>query len=53
VLLDLASARGLDTTEAAEVIRSGAYAAEVREAEQFWQQAGIHSVPAVVINDRT
>jgi predicted DsbA family dithiol-disulfide isomerase len=52
VLLDLAECVGLDTAEAAEVIRSGAYAAEVREAEQFWQQAGIHSVPAVVINDR-
>ena len=52
VLLDLAARVGLDATEAAEVIRSGAYAAEVREAEQFWQQAGIHSVPAVVINDR-
>jgi len=52
VLLDLAARVGLDATEAAEVIRSGTYAAEVREAEQFWQQAGIHSVPAVVINDR-
>ena len=27
-------------------------AAEVRELEQFYQRAGIHSVPAVIINDR-
>jgi hypothetical protein len=33
-------------------MRSGAFAAEVRAAERAWQQAGIHSVPAVVINDR-
>ena len=52
VLLDLAARVGLDTAQAAEVLRNGAYAAEVREAEQFWQQAGIHSVPAVVINQR-
>jgi predicted DsbA family dithiol-disulfide isomerase len=24
----------------------------VREVEQFYQQAGIHSVPAVIINDK-
>ena len=52
VLLDLAARVGLDTAQAAEVLRNGAYAAEVREAEQFWQQAGIHSVPAVVINQQ-
>ena len=52
VLLELAARVGLDTEQAAEVLRNGAYAAEVREAEQFWQQAGIHSVPAVVINQQ-
>lgn len=52
VLLDLAGQVGLDTAEAAEVIASGAYADEVRAAEQQWMQAGIHSVPAVVINQR-
>ncbi len=50
VLLDLAAQVGLDATQAAEVLQSGAYAAEVRAAEQEWQQAGINSVPAVVIN---
>lgn len=52
VLLDLAGQVGLDTAEAAQVIASGAYADEVRAAEQQWMQAGIHSVPAVVINQR-
>ena len=51
-LLDLAGQVGLDTAEAAQVIASGAYADEVRAAEQQWMQAGIHSVPAVVINQR-
>lgn len=52
VLLDLAGQVGLNTAEAAQVIASGAYADEVRAAEQQWMQAGIHSVPAVVINQR-
>jgi predicted DsbA family dithiol-disulfide isomerase len=52
VLLELASAAGLDLAAAQEVLSSGRYGDEVRAAEQFWQQAGIHSVPAVVIDDR-
>lgn len=52
VLLDLAAQVGLDTDEAAGIIRSSAFAGEVREAQQLWQQAGIHAVPAVVINQR-
>jgi predicted DsbA family dithiol-disulfide isomerase len=52
VLLDLATQSGLDTEQAREVISSGRYADEVRAAEQFWQQAGITSVPAIVINDK-
>ena len=52
VLLDLAGSVGLDTTEAAAVLAEGRYADEVREAEQSWQQAGIQSVPAIVINQR-
>ena len=50
VLLELAAAVGLDTTEAAAVLAEGRYADEVREAEQSWQQAGIQSVPAIVID---
>lgn len=52
VLLELAAAVGLDAVEAAAVLAEGRYADEVREAEQSWQQAGIQSVPAIVINQR-
>ena len=43
---------GLDPTQAAEILASDRYAANVREAEHLWHGRGIHSVPAVVINDR-
>ena len=52
VLLELAAAAGLDAQAAAAVLASDAHADDVRQAERFWQQAGIQSVPAVVINDR-
>jgi predicted DsbA family dithiol-disulfide isomerase len=52
VLAELAAQVGLDPAEAAAVLRDGRYTAEVREAERTWQQAGIHSVPSVVINQR-
>jgi len=52
VLLDLAARVGLDVDAARDVLQSERYAGEVRAAEQAWQRAGIHSVPAVVINDR-
>jgi predicted DsbA family dithiol-disulfide isomerase len=52
VLLELAAAVGLDSKRAAEVLASGAYADEVRAAERRWQQAGIHSVPSVVVDER-
>jgi len=50
VLLELAAQAGLDVEQAREVLASDAYADTVREREQFWQRAGIHSVPAVVID---
>jgi predicted DsbA family dithiol-disulfide isomerase len=43
---------GLDAQGAADVLASDRYAQEVRAAEQFYQQQGINSVPAVIINDR-
>jgi predicted DsbA family dithiol-disulfide isomerase len=52
VLVQAAEGIGLDGGAAREVLSSGRFAAEVREREQFFQQAGIHSVPAVVINER-
>jgi predicted DsbA family dithiol-disulfide isomerase len=50
VLLDLAAQVGLDVAQAAQVLQGSAYTDEVRAAEREWQQAGINSVPAVVIN---
>ena len=52
VLLQAASAAGLDQAGARAVLAGDAYTAEVRQAEAFYQQQGIHSVPAVIINDR-
>ena len=52
VLLDLVAQVGLDTVEAKAVLNDGRYTDDVRAAEQEWQQAGINSVPAIVINQR-
>jgi predicted DsbA family dithiol-disulfide isomerase len=52
LLLRLAAELGLDEAEAAAVLNSDRYAAEVRERETFWQQAGIRSVPSLIINDK-
>ncbi|MEO7056541.1 MAG: DsbA family oxidoreductase [Caldimonas sp.] len=52
VLLKAAEAVGLDVERAREVIASDEFAADVRAAERHWQQLGISSVPAVVIDDR-
>ena len=52
VLADLAAQVGLDADEARALLASDRYAAQVREREQFYLHHGIHSVPAVVINDQ-
>ena len=52
VLLELAAEVGLDPVGAAAVLDSHAHADEVREHEQFWQRAGIHSVPSIVVDRR-
>jgi len=52
VLLACAVAVGLDPTRAQAVLGSDALADEVRERERFFTGHGIHSVPAVIINDR-
>jgi predicted DsbA family dithiol-disulfide isomerase len=52
VLLACVEEVGLDLAGAQAILQSDTYAAEVREREQFYLQAGIHSVPAVIINDR-
>jgi predicted DsbA family dithiol-disulfide isomerase len=53
VLLKAATDVGLDPAEAQAVIADKeAHAADVRDAQRFWQEAGINAVPAVVINQR-
>jgi len=52
VLLAAAREAGLDEARAREMLGSDEFSAEVRQAEAFWQQAGIRSVPSVVVNDR-
>lgn len=52
VLLELATEVGLPADEARRILDSDTYATEVRAAEREWQEAGIHSVPSVVINKR-
>ncbi|MEO9132264.1 MAG: DsbA family oxidoreductase, partial [Sphingomonas sp.] len=52
VLVGIAEQAGLDPVAARGVLESGAYAAEVREAEALWQSRGISAVPAVIINDK-
>lgn len=50
VLARVAESAGLDASEASAVLASDRYAEEVRGDEQFFLRAGIHSVPAVIIN---
>lgn len=52
VLVRVAGEVGLDSARAREILASDIYGDEVREREQFYQSQGIHSVPAVIINDR-
>lgn len=52
VLLAAVAAAGLDVAAARSVLASDAHTAEVRERQQWYAQAGIRSVPAIVINDR-
>ncbi len=50
-LVAAAAEVGLDAQKAAEVLAGDDYAADVRQAEQFYQRNGIHAVPAVIINE--
>lgn len=50
VLLAAVQGAGLDRIQAQQVLDEGSFSEEVRQAERFWQEAGIRSVPALVIN---
>ncbi len=52
VLVKAADDAGLDPDTARDLLTSGKYADEVRAREQFYQQNGISSVPAIIINER-
>jgi predicted DsbA family dithiol-disulfide isomerase len=52
VLLAVVKSLGMNEPAAQSVLASQAYAEEVRAKENFYTSAGIHSVPAVIINDR-
>ncbi len=52
VLVRLAGEVGLDTQRASGILATDEFASDVRKQEEFYLQQGIHSVPAVVINDR-
>lgn len=52
VLIYLAGEAGLDKERAQQVLHTGEFGPEVREAEQFFHRHGINSVPAVIINER-
>jgi predicted DsbA family dithiol-disulfide isomerase len=50
VLAELAAEVGLPPDRAREVLERGEFANEVRQAERFWQEIGVHSVPAVIVD---
>ena len=52
VLLRVVAEVGLNAVRAAEILSTDEFVTEVREREQFYLNQGIHSVPAVIINDK-
>jgi predicted DsbA family dithiol-disulfide isomerase len=52
VLVRIADEVGLDKARAQEILASDAYAEDVRVSERRFTDAGIHAVPAVIINDQ-
>lgn len=52
VLVRLASEVGLDGEQARVVLQDHTYADDVRASQRYYQQQGIQSVPAIVINER-
>jgi len=52
VLVEVATAAGLDPARARSIVESDEFAREVRERERFWQEQGVSGVPFVVINKK-
>lgn len=51
-LLSVIEDIGLDAVEAKQLLDSDKYMADVRKQQQFYQSAGVSSVPAVIVNDK-
>jgi predicted DsbA family dithiol-disulfide isomerase len=51
-LARLAGESGLDSERARQILASGMYAEEVRAQQRFYAAHGIHSVPAIIVNER-
>jgi predicted DsbA family dithiol-disulfide isomerase len=52
VLVACAVTAGLDGAAAREVLATGRYANDVRQAEKLWASRGINAVPGVIINGK-
>lgn len=52
VLLDSVNLLGLDVARATAILDSDEYTAQVRARQRFYHSQEIHSVPAIIINDR-
>lgn len=52
VLVDVATSVGLDEARARDILSSDAHANDVRQHERFYLDQGIHSVPAIIVNDQ-
>jgi len=51
-LVRIATEVGLDAQRAQQILASDEYADDVREQERYFTERGIHSVPAIIINER-
>lgn len=49
-LLDAVRDAGLDLARARDILASDEYAADVRQAEEFWRAQGIQAVPSAIFN---
>ena len=51
-LINVVESIGLDVAQAKQILDSDKYTSEVRKQQQFYQAAGVSSVPAVIVNDK-
>ena len=51
-LLAVVESIGLDVAEAKLILDSDKYTTDVRKQQQYYQSAGVSSVPAVIVNDK-